>query len=54
VAALIIAHRGGAPHLGENTAAAFQHGIQSGAEMVVRYALGSAAGNLVVIPVSTI
>lgn len=31
---MIIAHRGGAPHLGENTAAAFSHGIESGADML--------------------
>jgi glycerophosphoryl diester phosphodiesterase len=34
VAPLIVAHRGGAPHLGENTAAAFEAGVASGADML--------------------
>jgi glycerophosphoryl diester phosphodiesterase len=34
VAPLVIAHRGGASHLGENTAAAFRAGIASGADML--------------------
>jgi glycerophosphoryl diester phosphodiesterase len=54
VAALIIAHRGGAPHLGENTAAAFQHGIQCGADMLEMDVQRSADGHLVVIHDSTI
>ena len=48
MAALIIAHRGGAPHLGENTARAFEHGIASGADMLEMDVQRSADGHLVV------
>ncbi len=48
MAALIIAHRGGAPHLGENTARAFEHGLNSGADMLEMDVQRSADGHLVV------
>lgn len=48
MAALIIAHRGGAPHLGENTAMAFQYGLTSGADMLEMDVQRSADGHLVV------
>jgi glycerophosphoryl diester phosphodiesterase len=49
VAALIIAHRGGAPHLGENTAAAFEYGLASGADMLELDVQQTADGHLVVL-----
>jgi glycerophosphoryl diester phosphodiesterase len=46
---MIIAHRGGAPHLGENTAAAFAYGIGSGADMLEMDVQRTADGNLIVL-----
>jgi glycerophosphoryl diester phosphodiesterase len=46
---MIIAHRGGAPHLGENTAKAFAHGIQSGADMLEMDVQRTADGHLIVL-----
>jgi glycerophosphoryl diester phosphodiesterase len=47
VAPLIIAHRGGAPGFAENTAAAFEFGIASGADMLETDVLCTADGHLV-------
>jgi glycerophosphoryl diester phosphodiesterase len=47
VAALIIAHRGGAPGFAENTAAAFEVGIASGADMLETDVLCTADRHLV-------
>jgi glycerophosphoryl diester phosphodiesterase len=49
MAALIIAHRGGAPDLGENSRAAFRAGLDSGADMLEMDVQRSADGHLVVI-----
>jgi glycerophosphoryl diester phosphodiesterase len=46
---MIIAHRGGAPHLGENTADAFSYGIQAGADMLEMDVQRTADGHLVVV-----
>lgn len=54
MAALIIAHRGGAPHLGENSAAAFEYALSSGADMLEMDVQRSADGYLVVIHDSTV
>lgn len=54
MAALIIAHRGGAPHLGENSTAAFEFGLNSGADMLEMDVQRSADGHLVVIHDSTV
>lgn len=47
MAALIIAHRGGAPEAGENTAAAFEVALGSGADMLETDVLCTADGHLV-------
>lgn len=49
MAALIIAHRGGAPELGENSRAAFTAGLASGADMLEMDVQRSGDGHLVVI-----
>ncbi len=49
MAALIIAHRGGAPNLGENSREAFSAGLDSGADMLEMDVQRSADGHLVVI-----
>lgn len=51
---MIIAHRGGAPHLGENSGAAFEFGLNSGADMLEMDVQRSADGHLVVIHDSTV
>jgi glycerophosphoryl diester phosphodiesterase len=51
---MIIAHRGGAPHLGENTSAAFDHGVASGADMLEMDVQRTADGHLVVLHDSTV
>lgn len=47
MAALIIAHRGGAPEAGENTAAAFEVALGSGVDMLETDVLCTADGHLV-------
>jgi glycerophosphoryl diester phosphodiesterase len=54
VAAMIIAHRGGAPHLGENTSMAFDSALASGADMLEMDVQRSADGHLVVIHDATV
>jgi glycerophosphoryl diester phosphodiesterase len=49
MAPLIIAHRGGSPDLGENTVAAFEAGLRSGADMLEMDVQRSADGHLVVL-----
>jgi glycerophosphoryl diester phosphodiesterase len=49
MAPLIIAHRGGAPHLGENSPDAFAAGLASGADMLEMDVQRAADGSLVVI-----
>ncbi|MEX2425332.1 MAG: glycerophosphodiester phosphodiesterase family protein, partial [Thermomicrobiaceae bacterium] len=51
---MIIAHRGGAPHLGENTSMAFEHALTSGADMLEMDVQRTADGHLVVIHDSSV
>jgi glycerophosphoryl diester phosphodiesterase len=48
MAPLIIAHRGGAPHLGENSRPAFESGLRSGADMLEIDVQRSADGYLII------